>query len=133
MNTISHKTDTVNFEVALNNLLAKINEGVKAYWKANGFTYALAPEVRIESIGPKFIRLCKFEERKGVYTCGGVYCFVNRETGGIHKAATFKAADPKNPRACITDADVLKAVTPYGVVYLKGGGTGTISDYLSAV
>jgi len=50
-----------------------------------------------------------------------VYCFVNKETGNVHKAASWKAPVVSNPRSNIYSADFgASGVTQYGAVYLKG-------------
>lgn len=133
MNTTSHFTDTARFEAALNALLENINKGIKAYWTEMKFTHIEPGEVRIENIGPKFIRLCTFErhDANSPWVCKGVHCFVNRETGNIHKAASWKAADAKAIRTNIVAPDVLNHVTPHGVSYLRGGCFDTIAGYIA--
>ncbi len=129
--TISHHTNTAGFENALNALIENINKAIEIYWKQNGFTYADPEKVGVEAVGPKFIRLCKYSNNKGVLTCSSVHCFINRETGNIHKAATFKAADAKAVRGNIISPTVLECVTVHGTAYLRGGSGDSVARYLS--
>lgn len=49
-----------------------------------------------------------------------IYCFINKATGGIIKAATWKAPEPKKyERGNIYNDDCLKGTERYGVVYYK--------------
>lgn len=49
---------------------------------------------------------------------GGVYCFVDRKTGDVLKAASWKAP-AKHARGSIYAADPLAGVGPYGAAYLR--------------
>jgi hypothetical protein len=50
----------------------------------------------------------------------GVYVFINRDTGNVHKAASWKAPVKNNPRSNISDADYgASGVNWHGAVYLR--------------
>jgi len=64
-----------------------------------------------EGGGVKWIRIV----RPG----SGVYVFIDRETGNVHKAASWKAPVKNNPRSNISDADHgASGVSWCGAVYL---------------
>lgn len=49
-----------------------------------------------------------------------VYCFINKTTGGIVKAASWKAPEPKKrERGNIFNVNPLDGCDIYGVVYLR--------------
>ena len=127
---ISHKSNPSEFEAALNNLLANVNKGIECYWNEAGLTYSKPAQVRVETIGSKFLRLCTFSDKGGNFVCDSVYAFVNLQTGDVLKSATFKAPAPKGVRTNITADDVLNHLTPHGTSYLKGGCFDTIQSYI---
>lgn len=53
--------------------------------------------------GPRFIRVVKrYRNPNGTATGRSVFCFVERATGAIHKAASFKAVAPNGVRGHIS-------------------------------
>lgn len=64
--------------------------------------------------GRKYARVYTVDSRGAK---GGVYCFVDRKTGDILKAASWKAP-AKHARGNIYAADPLKGVGQYGAAYL---------------
>jgi hypothetical protein len=75
------------------------------------------PQVRIET-GPKYFRVVKFDNPKS--EGGSAFCFVERRTGNILKAASWKAP-AKGVRGNISDPNFGwgKAVGLYGAAYLR--------------
>lgn len=57
---------------------------------------------------------------KIVNPCSGVYCFINRDTGGMHKAASWSKPVTNQPRSNISDPDFGgSGVFWHGAVYLR--------------
>lgn len=62
-------------------------------------------------VGRKFIKVIRGDS---------VHCFVDIETGNVHKAASWKAPERRNPRGNIFNLDNgLSGITWCGVVYLR--------------
>jgi hypothetical protein len=71
-----------------------------------------AAPLRVEGSGIKYVKIVK--------PGSGVYVFINRETGDILKAATWKTPVTNNPRGNISDEDFgARGVTWHGAVYLR--------------
>ena len=124
--------------VSANTLLnERIAEVVKAAdeitakeYADRGYTFAAPPTHRADYISDKWVRIVTLEDRNGKREVSSVYAFIclqdgqtkalgNLKQGDIHKPATFKAP-AKHARASVFDEDFRKALTPYGIVYLKG-------------
>jgi hypothetical protein len=70
-----------------------------------------AAPLRVDG-GIKWIRIVK--------PGSGVYVFIDRDTGNVHKAASWKAPVKNNPRSNISDADHgASGVDWHGAVYLR--------------
>jgi len=69
-------------------------------------------------MGKRYIKVIRVDNGG---TAKSSYCFVDKASGDILKAASW-AAPAKGARGNIFSADFgASAVTPYGAVYLKGG------------
>jgi len=113
----------------INLLVQKADEVTAKYWEASKFTHAPAPTHRADYLSDKWCRVVTMEERNGKLECSSVYCFVclqdgftkalgTLKAGDIHKAAGFKAP-AKHARGSVLSDDMHKALTPWGIVYLK--------------
>jgi len=113
------------------NLAESATKALAVYYKKNNFTFAEPGQIRIASIGGRYIKLATFEDRKraGNWEASSVYCFVDLENGNILKGS-WKAPVANGVRGNLNDADILKKVTTYGVGYLRGGDVGTVDWYL---
>jgi hypothetical protein len=124
--------------------LSSLNANCRAAWVANGNAATTgtaewfdANEAFGAEVGPKYIRIVKhrapragdapYEKARKVTTAAGVsprvvtsaFCFIDRATGNILKAASF-SAPAKGVRGNIRDPHYwLKSVTPYGAAYLR--------------
>jgi hypothetical protein len=105
------------FDRALVGFLVAAQTKVNAQWKAMGLTYAPPPTIIISGSGERWIKLVK--QGNAPDTSSSVYVFIDRTTGFVHKARTWKAPEPKNPRSSIFDDDFgASGVTHHGAVYL---------------
>lgn len=108
--------DKVVFEQRLQGFLKAAQAKKDAYLK--GFesdSYKPEPETLLVAGGAKWIKIVA---KRGVGS--SVYCFVNAETGAIHKAASFKAPVTTNPRSNLFDTDFgASGVDWCGAVYLR--------------
>lgn len=124
--TLSYITNPTEFKAKVDELLEKINKAYELYWARCGFKHMKCPQIRVESIGRKFLKLSQFEERNGVWGCHCVHSFIDLTNGNLHKAATYKAPETtgktKGVRTNIFNADVLDHITVHGTVYLNSGG-----------
>lgn len=110
--------NTMTFDEALNRFLGaaqkKVDERFADYLHQGG---------KLETqVGPKYVRVIIRNVYDGVVSENGasVYCFIDRETGRVWKAAGYKGPERKNPRSCIYDADHgASGVTGYGTTYLR--------------
>ena len=97
-----------DFDIALMKFLDAIQEG---------FNTVPVSESRIDikSQGAKNIRLVQHRTAQSLIGGDSVYCFVEKETGNILKAASYKAAD-KGARGNIFDPESYKdaRIDPYG-------------------
>lgn len=103
----------MTYESAIDRLCDIVRKKLEDYWDRQGFTMPI-PQVKAIH-GPKWTKIVRCEQ-----TSQNVHCFVNKETGNIHKAASFRAAEKRNPRGNIYDeVSVLRGVTQFSVVYLR--------------
>ena len=116
------------FYDALNRFVAMVNHRYEVYWQAMGYTHGKAPIVEIDPNGRKYIRLVKRDRDTNgevIERGGSVFAFINTDTGGVHKPASWAAPVTKNVRGNImNDDNGAEAVTPEGahpfIVYLRG-------------
>lgn len=110
----------------------RIDEFVKAadevtanYWTAMNYTYSTPPTHKAQFISDKWCRIVTIENGRET----SVYAFIALKdndtkalghivTGDIHKAATYKAP-AKHARANVFNPDFRKALTQFGIVYLR--------------
>lgn len=116
---VEQAKDKVLFEQRLAGFLkaaqAKKDEYLASF-VTPGSTYKPDPETLVVDGGTKWIRIA-VSERGSVRS---VYCFVNAETGNVHKAASFKQPVKNNPRSNIFDDDFgSSGVNGHGPVYLR--------------
>lgn len=106
------------FNQALDNFIVKAQALVDAHYV--DMQYVKAPRLVVEG-GPKYARVVKREVNTDgrLAKRGSVYCFIERETGTILKAASYKAPEKKNPRGNIYDDNPVAGVTWNGTVYLR--------------
>ncbi len=77
-------------------------------------------EALVADVGPKYIKL----SRRGTQPSGSVYCFIERATGNIFKAASWKAP-AKHARGNVRDVvlygvrGVNAPLNVYGAAYLR--------------
>lgn len=113
----------------INLFVQKADEVVAQYWKRMGYTHSNPPKHRADFISDKWCRVVTLDERNGKYVDSSVHSFVclkdgftkalgTLKRGDIHKAAGFKAP-AKHARGSVLNDDMEKALTPFGVVYLK--------------
>jgi hypothetical protein len=66
--------------------------------------------------GPKRVRVVITDDEG--YT--SAFCFIDRETGNVLKAAGWASPDPRTPRSNINDADFgASGITGYGTLHLR--------------
>lgn len=105
----------MNIQDRIQEILPEINALVKSRYDAN-FPENCKEEIVIEG-GKKYARLVAFNpSTKGRSAFG----FVDLTNGDILKAAGW-SAPAKGVRGNIFDSDFIKAFTPYGVIYKRGG------------
>jgi hypothetical protein len=119
---------------ALENFCLAVYQATQKHWKQQGFNFNSPPQVRIHSIGGRYIKLAHFEETpafSGNLKATSVYCFVDLTNGDILKGS-WKAPVAKGVRGNLNDKDILSKVTPHGTAYLTGGGAyDTVAQYLA--
>lgn len=113
----------------IDDFVAAADEVAAEHWKRSGYTHSPPPRHRADYISDRWARVVTLESRNGEYVAGSVYAFIalaDNETkslgkvvaGDIHKAASYKAP-AKRARGNVFSPDFRKALTPYGVVYLR--------------
>jgi len=101
-----------SYEEALINFLHKLDERNVAYYKEHFPT--LEPSIFEVHPGRKYDKIVRITNQSSVYG------FINKETGGIIKAASWKAPEPKKrARGNIFNDNPLDGTTIAGVMYLK--------------
>ena len=107
----------MEFEERFAGYVEKLEENLAAYYEGK-YTHVATPEVKVEN-GRKYAR---------VIVGDSVHTFVNKTTGEILKAASYKAPAKNGVRGSIFAEDFgMSAVGPYGALYLTGGGNYTFS------
>lgn len=114
MDRIEQAKDRVLFEQRLAGFIqaaqVKKDAYLKGFESADG-RYKPTPEPITVKGGVKWIKLV---------VPGSVYCFVNSETGDVHKAAGYNQPVKNNPRSNIFDDDYgSSGVNGHGPVYLR--------------
>lgn len=118
-------------------LKTRIEEFVKAadeitaeYWRRAGYVSSNAPTHRAK-FSEKWAKIVTVENPlKGLSHEGSVFAFIalqdgqtktlgTLKAGDIHKPASFNAP-AKHARANVFNDDFRKAITPNGIVYLRG-------------
>ena len=88
-------------------------------WEQNQFTFAPVPKVEIKE-GNKFIRVFVVEygfDNQKRSSC--IHTFVDRETGDIWKAATYKEPQKNGIRGNIFNEPCITGVNNHGAIYRK--------------
>ena len=117
---------------ALEKFASSITEAIDRKWKADGFTHNEPPQVRIGSIGPRYIRLRRFEkDRSGVLKATSSYCSVDLTDGSVWKDS-WKAVVNNGKRGNLNDAGILTKAGVYGLQYLTGGNYESVARILQA-
>ena len=107
----------MEFEKRFAGYVAALEENLASYYEGK-YTHVATPEVTVEN-GRKYAR---------VVVGDSVHTFVNKTTGEILKAASWKAPAKNGVRGSIFAEDFgMSAVGPYGALYLTGGGNYTFS------
>jgi len=107
-----------NLVTVLEQFLTDVNKAHEIHWKNMNFTHNVAPQIRVENVGPKYARLGVFElSEKKNWCVKSVYCFLDITNGNILKGS-WKAPVKNGVRGNLNDVDVLDKVTVYGVAYL---------------
>lgn len=73
------------------------------------------------SWGPKYVKVFSVEYRNSSYYSRHVYCFIDRYTGDIYKAASWNKPAKHVRGNIFADDKGLSCCTPYGIKYLVGG------------
>jgi len=108
---MADRLNDVDFAARLAGFLAAAQVKVDEY-NARFEHLRNASPLRVEGQGVKYIKIV----RPG----SGVYVFINRETGGVHKAESWKKPVTNNPRSNISDEDFgASGVNWHGAVYLR--------------
>ena len=103
---------TNNFEAALFNFCKELQKMINDHYETKYPN--LTPDAITLNHGSKYIRVVKGSKDSG----RSVYCFIEKATGDILKAASWKAP-AKTARGNIYNENVLKGCNPHGVDYLK--------------
>jgi hypothetical protein len=110
-----------------------VSKAIAKEWERNGFTHNTPPQVHIDSIGGRYIKLAEFEQTPaltGPYKARSVYCFVDLTNGDLLKGS-WKAPVKNGVRSNLNDPKVFEKFTVYGPAYLTGGGRfGTVAAIL---
>jgi hypothetical protein len=107
--------EIMDFETALENWRGLLQEMLDKHY-AKAYSNLKPPTISFEP-GSKYIRVVR-EEGDGVYR--SVYCFIEKSSGDILKAASWKIP-AKTDRGNIFNNNPLEGCNPYGVEYLKPG------------
>ena len=99
----------MTYTEALNNFTKTIEDNSTNHYKEHNMTFMLD--------NPEVIKVNKGRRFDKVVRGTSVYCFVEKDTGYIFKAATWRAPQlkTKNPvRGSIYEPDTYKQAGPYG-------------------
>lgn len=120
---------TQNFESALATFLQRAQQLVTVHYQCS-FPELKVPVLSLEP-GRRYVRVVKASNDHD----RGVYCFVDRQSGAVLKAESWKKPHPR-PRGTIY-SDKLEGVTEYGGQYIVPGGrpvvTLTTPDRIASV
>ena len=140
MNSNPIATEALN--AALVAFLVNVNRSLEIYWKEQNFTFSAPPQVRVHTVGPRYIKLATYNEienrgfhgellGKAEYTAASVYCFVDKNNGDMFKG-TWKSIVKDGKRGNLLDDNILSKFTIHGPGYLNCGGCyEVIANYLS--
>lgn len=118
---LSNITEWPHFQ-ALQKFGEAVTKAMAINWKQSKLTYNNPPQVRISSIGGRYIKLAVFEQEPhltGPYKAKSVYCFVDLTNGDLLKGS-WKAPVANGVRGNLNDANVLSCAGVYGLQYLVG-------------
>ena len=102
-----------NFEISLNEFIFRIQEMMNQEYKVR-YPALIPPTIKVEP-GSRYIRVVTYREHDGRVVEHAAYCFVEKATGDIFKAASYKAP-AKHARGNITDPHGgMSWLTCYGV------------------
>lgn len=104
-------TGELAFLARLDEFVAAVQKMINDYFAKNGYT--MAPPTITVMNGMKNVRIVRSEPHTK-----SVYCFVDKTTGDIFKAAGWKAP-AKHARGNIYNQDMLKGCGVYGAEYLR--------------
>ena len=124
------KTIPESLIAPLNAFLTSVNTAIDLYRKKN-FPTLDAEMIAVHSIGGRYAKLAVHEMRNGEWKAKSVYAFIDLTTGDVCKGS-WRAPERNGVRGNLNDADILTKVTVYGVAYLRGGASDTISNVLAA-
>ena len=79
-----------NFDYHLNNFVADNQKNINAYFEQH-FPSLVAPTLVIDPNGKKYLRIVKRDHGS---PGGSVFCFVEKETGNVFKAESWKRPAP---------------------------------------
>ena len=100
---------------------AGIESKIVASWAEScpKFLAVCKPLVTVE-VGPKYVRIVRQEQHResAVVTGRSVYCFINRETGDVLKAAGWKGP-AKGVRGNLIAVDMFDGCDAYGPKSMK--------------
>ncbi len=121
---------TLDLRERINLLVQKADEATARYWQQMAYTHAAPPTHRADYISDKWCRIVTVEHWPDqAPRDSSVYGFVclqdgftkslgTLKAGDIHKAAGWKAP-AKVARGNVFNDHFDKAITPWGIVYLK--------------
>jgi hypothetical protein len=98
-----------------------VGKRTEEYFKESGFTRLVMPTIEVSKGGKRFVKVFKTE-----YAADGVkvhsksiHSFVEKATGNVYKAASYKAPELNHVRANIYDYESLrKGVSHHGANYM---------------
>lgn len=102
----------MDFDAALNAWLERAQNIINENHKRNNFHFQCAT-LTINPNGKKYIKIVRSEN----HVSTSVFCFIERETGNVLKAASWAAPAP-HPRGSIYEVGN-EGVSAYGAHYLK--------------
>lgn len=115
METTENKTG--EFDAALIRFVALCQAMFDSHYSER-YNGLVSPKLEIDPKGKKFVRI--ISSRRGRGESGrSVYCFVERSTGNILKAASWKAPAKHARGSIFRDDPVTGCCGPYGIVYLR--------------
>jgi len=108
------------FEETLENYVYYLQKQMNEYWKDSGFTFADPPTIEKTKGGKRFVKIFRTEYGLGnIISSKSIHTFVEKETGNVYKAASYKAPELNHVRANIYDYESLKnGVGVFGANYI---------------